>query len=140
MLRKAGLNQITNFRCSRQWGFTLLEVLVAMVVLSIGLLGMAGLLIGTIHTDKVSQDMSIATVLAKTKIEELRRLAYTGLQSQTSPATEDYGSIANHPRFKRETTLSSLSGAPGLFDATVTVSWGWHGPHTVVQKTILAGE
>lgn len=140
MHRKTDLNQETYCNYNKKYGFTLLEVLIAMIILSIGLLGMAGLLIGTVNTDKISQDMSVATVLAKTKMEELRRLAYTGLQGRASLDTEDYGSITNYPRFKRVTALSPVSGVPGLYAATVTVSWGWLGIHSVEQKTILAGE
>lgn len=121
-------------------GFTLIEVLIAMLILSIGMLGMAGLLMGTVTTDKISRDMSTATVLAKTRIEALRRLSYLGLQSQPASNTEDYGAISGYPRFRRVTTLSPVSGAAGLYDATVTVTWAWQGTHSVEQKTILAGE
>jgi prepilin-type N-terminal cleavage/methylation domain-containing protein len=138
MQRKTDFDKVGNC-CSRN-GFTLVEVLIAMVILSIGLLGMAGLLIGTIHTNKISRDMSIATVLAKTKIEELRRFSYIGLATQLTPKTEDYGTISEYPRFKRVTTLSSVSGAPKLYGARVAVFWGWQGTHFVEQKTILAGE
>ena len=129
---------MTKYQLSEHKGFTVLEVLIAMIILSVGLLGTAGMLLGTINSNKVSQDMSIAAVLAKAKIEELRRLSYLQLQSSASSETED--PVTDYPRFKRVSTLNNVSGTSRVYDATVTVSWGWKGIHHVAQKTILAGE
>lgn len=45
----------------RQKGFTLLEVLVAIVVLSIGLLGMAGLIASSMRNNQIAYYRSVAT-------------------------------------------------------------------------------
>ncbi len=57
-------------------GFTLMEVLVAMLILSVGLLGMAALITGIINSNKLSNRISTATVLAQDKMEEIRRVGY----------------------------------------------------------------
>ena len=45
-------------------GFTLIEVLVAIVILSVGLLGMASLTVAIIQGNKFSNDLTTATTLA----------------------------------------------------------------------------
>jgi type IV pilus assembly protein PilV len=50
-------------------GFTLLEVLISMLVLAVGLLGLAPLMILSVETNTMSQEASMASNLAKVKIE-----------------------------------------------------------------------
>ena len=50
-------------------GFSLLEVLVAMVIIAIGLLGLAPLVALSIDANSMSQDALAACMLAKEKIE-----------------------------------------------------------------------
>jgi prepilin-type N-terminal cleavage/methylation domain-containing protein len=57
---------------SRQRGFSLVEVLVALAVLSIGLLAIAQLQSALIRSSGEARAFSVATALAKDKIEELR--------------------------------------------------------------------
>lgn len=52
-------------------GFTLLEVMVAMVILSIGLLGMASLTASIIRNNVFSDDFTTATALAQDKLEAI---------------------------------------------------------------------
>ncbi|MDZ7585443.1 MAG: type IV pilus modification protein PilV [Thiobacillus sp.] len=56
----------------RQSGFTLLEVLVAILVLSIGLLGLAGLMASSIRNNHSAQQRTQATWLAYDVIDRMR--------------------------------------------------------------------
>jgi type IV pilus assembly protein PilV len=53
-------------------GFTLLEVLVAVLVLSFGLLGIAGLLLASIQNNSVSTQRTAATFLAQDMADRIR--------------------------------------------------------------------
>lgn len=53
-------------------GFTLLEILIAVVILSIGLLGLAGLQARSLQTNQSAMMRSQATVLAYDMIDRLR--------------------------------------------------------------------
>ncbi|MEE9194166.1 MAG: prepilin-type N-terminal cleavage/methylation domain-containing protein [Thermodesulfobacteriota bacterium] len=61
-----------NLRLSAsQKGFTLLEVLIALAILSVGLLGMASLTASVIRTNSFSDDFTAATALAQDKLEAI---------------------------------------------------------------------
>ena len=55
-------------------GFTLLEVLVAVLVLSFGLLGVAGLLLATVQNNTIASQRTTATFLAQDMADRIRWL------------------------------------------------------------------
>lgn len=68
-------------------GFSLLEVLVAVVILSIGLLALASLQLGLIRSSSESKAQSVALGLIKDKIETLRSFTtLNGYIAMTDPA------------------------------------------------------
>jgi type IV pilus assembly protein PilV len=60
-------------RIAQASGFTLLEILVAVLVLSIGLLGIAGLMLNTVQNNSVSSQRTIATFLAQDMADRMRQ-------------------------------------------------------------------
>jgi len=114
-------------------GFTLMEVLVAMVILTVGLLGTAALIIGIINGNKLSNRISTATVLAQDKMEDIKRAGYAGAADDA----EDYNTIDDYPLYKRITEVDDDDPAEGMKKITVTVSWDSNA-HPVELKTILA--
>lgn len=133
-------------------GFSLIEVLIAMVVLSIGLLGIAKLQ-GTAMTGNVfSRDGTVAVQLAEEMIERVRAHAgndpadyddidTSGSCSGSAPAKTDCDS------WKARLAASSLSNAVGTVDvvqdspmsevATIEVNLTWGGGRSVSFKTML---
>ncbi|MHB1215028.1 MAG: type IV pilus modification protein PilV [Thiobacillus sp.] len=59
-------------KMKKQTGFTLLEVMVAMLVLSIGLLGLAGLMASSMRNNQSSYHRTQATWLAYDALDRLR--------------------------------------------------------------------
>jgi type IV pilus assembly protein PilV len=109
-------------------GFTLMEVLVAMVILTVGLLGMAALIAGIINSNKLSNRISTATVLAQDKMEDIRRMKYLDVAPEPSSIITDY------PLYKRKVAVATLTGMKKI---TVTVYWDAD-DHSVALQTILA--
>jgi type IV pilus assembly protein PilV len=60
------------YKKNRTHGFTLLEVLVAVLVLSFGLLGIAGLLLASVQNNSVSTQRTAATFLAQDMADRIR--------------------------------------------------------------------
>ncbi len=120
-----------------QKGFTLLEILVALTVLSIGLLGMAGLTTTIIHGNSLSNNVTTATTLGQDRMEHFRRLGYSTTPVTDTTTTEDYNSIANYPSYKRVSFIDVNSPSAGMKTITVTVYWN-SDAGSVALKTILA--
>jgi prepilin-type N-terminal cleavage/methylation domain-containing protein len=72
-------------------GFSLIEVLVASVVMTIALVALAQLSVVSIHTNQVARRTTFATVLASQKMEQLQALAWTfdGAGAPLSDTTTD---------------------------------------------------
>lgn len=118
-------------------GFTFLEILVAMVVLSIGFLGIAAVTASMVRGNSFSNRLTTATTLAQERMEEIRRLGYSGISTADTTTVEDYNSIANHPLYKRVVRTNMKNPADGMKMVTVAVYWG-SDTHSVSLKTILA--
>lgn len=118
-------------------GFTLTEILIAIVILSIGLLGLAQISVGVITSNLSSTKMTSASTLAQDKIEEIKNLGYDN--ANTAAGTEDYGSIQDHEAYKRVTAVSAGTPEAGMMTVTVTVFWNGDN-NSVVTSTILSDE
>jgi len=113
-------------------GFTLLEVLIAIVILSVGLLGMASLTIGIIKGNRFSNDLTTATTLAQDKMEDIRREGYSDVIAEAKAAVG-----SPYAAYDREVLVADDTPAANMKTITVTVFWE-SDDHSVEVKTILA--
>jgi type IV pilus assembly protein PilV len=120
-------------------GFTLLEVLVAIALLAVGLLGMATLVGSIINYNQLAQHVTTATTLAQDRIEELKNTGYDNIAEGSSTeanidALGDAGGVYN-----RSTEVDEDAVFQNTKTVEVTVSWDWKGnTHNVVLNTIIA--
>jgi type IV pilus assembly protein PilV len=125
-----------NIRSCRQSGFTLLEVLIAVLVLSIGLLGVAAIQIKALQSAHVSYHRSLATLAAADGVELLwLEIGEVGLNSCPDDAAVQADWI-NHwqgqgliPGFEDSSAITDItsydsSGYPvGGCEYEVRVEW-----------------
>lgn len=126
-------------------GFTLIEVLIAIFVLAVGVVGvLQAFPLGT-HIAKSSQMLTTATQLSQAKIEEAISKSYGELIPATT--TENYGEISGFNSYKRVTKISCvhflyLSEEPCDYDLTndpypmkkIEVMIFWKTPLGVTEK------
>lgn len=119
-------------------GFTILEVLIAVVILTVGLIGTAGLLMGVIRTNHLSNEMARATALAQSSMERLRQVGYIGALEAGQSVTETITQDSEIPEGFSRTTEVFSTGTTGAKGVRVTVTFPSFGLHTVELKTIIA--
>ena len=104
-------------------GFSLLEIMVALAILSFGMLGTAALIGGVARGNMISKNITVATTLAEDKMEEVMRLGYSGMPSSDTSTTEDYNSISNFLAYKRVTKTYIDNPMAKMKKIVVEVNW-----------------
>lgn len=136
----------------RQGGFSMAEVVIAMVLFTASALGIAGLLISSGNLSVDGAMASVAGKLAAQRLEQVKTKPFYVTSSRTAdsksdiddnyytysptilnnqqfsnPAagvTEDYNSIGDYPKYKRRTAVKYVVGtASGYEDATMDGNW-----------------
>jgi prepilin-type N-terminal cleavage/methylation domain-containing protein len=115
-------------RVKDQKGFTLLEVLISIVILSVALLAIAGLQIISIRGNSFGGTMTEAVTLARDKIEDLKRDDWANVNT-------DYDlQVVRGINYARNWAVQLVGQTK---EVTVTVSWD-NGNHQVSLATTLA--
>jgi len=100
--------------------FTLLEVLIAAVLFTTGVVVMVGLFGKGFISGFDAESTTIAVNLAERKVEEIRNLAFDDI------VDEEKANVPDFTGFQREVLVSDPEGAPAIPDlkeVTVTVYW-----------------
>ena len=114
-------------------GFTIVEVLIALSVLTIGLLGVAGLTMMIIYGNSFSRTLTTATALAHDQLEELRDTPYEKIADGKDIIVE------RNITYTRVWRVTADQPAVGMKTVEVTVRWvTLKQRQPVVLKTIIA--
>ena len=122
------LLQVTN-------GFTLIEILIATVIITIVSLGATSLTVGIIRGNSFSKRLTTAITLVQDQIEDVKRLGYANVG--TAAGTQNYGTIANFSGYKRVVTVISDNPADNMKTVKVAVFWDAD-KHSMQAITILS--
>jgi type IV pilus assembly protein PilV len=116
-----------------QSGFTLVEVLVALLILGIGLVGILGLHRSSATASGYSRRATEAAILAEDKLEELRTIPTTAIVNDQDQV--DASGIANDEGLFTRTWDITWAGTLG----TLVVTVGWEeadGAHAITYRTV----
>ena len=102
-------------------GFTLIEVMISMVILAVGVLGLAPLMVLSIYSNTYSQDLTRATAVAQDRIEQIKN---TGNFLVMPYADTTNGIDGTYDRVLRVDDTSTDGSVPaGVYRIKVTMSW-----------------
>ena len=120
-------------------GFTLIEVLVALVILSIALLSLAGLMATTTKNNAAGGHLTEAATLAQDMLERIRLIPLSTLSGAfpaDTPQTDYPPPGSTGISYTRSWTYNMVyvpSSNDYLETITVTVSWVDPGPHSITM-------
>ena len=119
-------------KMTAEGGYTLLELLVAVVILAVGLLGMAALQGVAMQGNHLGGANTEATALAMAQIETMREQPYD-FRVPDDPELN----LGPRQNFRRETVVQF--DTPELDSKTVTVTVSWNAPaaHSVRVQTVI---
>lgn len=117
-------------------GFTLLEVVIAMAILSVGLLSIAAAQLAALHISARSRDHTTAMHLAEQKMEEFQGLPVASLPASgadaNNPLDPDPGDDDRTTYTRRWTVQANT---PVVDVTTLTVEVDWVDPKSGVTRT-----
>jgi type IV pilus assembly protein PilV len=123
-------------RCliSIEEGFTLIEIMIALVVMSIGLTALAAVQISAIRGNAFSKRMTTAVSIADEKIEQLKSSPYANILSESSIQITQ-----SDMNFTRQVTVKDNDLLPNTKTIIVTVNWSEGSKsHSVPVTTIVS--
>ncbi len=117
-------------------GFTLIEVLVAMSIFAIAVLGLAIGATTVMQANQTGLYTTVATNLAQDKLEELKAKTAALIDNTGSP--ENNITVSGVPaKFNRSWAVTPDSPAVGVKRIDVTVTWTDHTSHTMTVSSAV---
>jgi type IV pilus assembly protein PilV len=117
-----------------QRGFTLVSVLIAMAMLSIGLMALARTQAALLSSQHDIENRDIATAIANSYLEALRGRDPATLVTEGAAPVNERGQTTPDGSFTRSTTISA--DGPHLLRTTVAVSYP-RGPRPIQLITLI---
>ncbi|MFK7897225.1 MAG: prepilin-type N-terminal cleavage/methylation domain-containing protein [Myxococcota bacterium] len=117
-------------RLKRSGGMTLVEIMVAMVILAFGLLGVAALQVRAITESSSGRHLSEASAIARNRIEQLNAFAWDNTALDTSAGAWTAGTPIN-PRtggltYTRSERVTLDAVEPATVVKSIEVRVGWN--------------
>ena len=127
-------------RSARERGMTLVEVMIALIVLSVGILAIARLFPSATQGQLQNRMGTTASYYVQEKIEQLNALTWTDAsltagRHPTATTNENLGTSGAWQRYWVVTTKTGAMSA--LKQVTVTVTWTFHGNRSTSATTYI---
>lgn len=115
----------------RESGTTLIEVLITVILVSVGLLGLAGLQLTTVQNTNSAAERFDASTLARDILERMRANRQQALNGQYDLAMGDAPAVAGLAGDDLDTWMAALAALPNgdgsveVVDGVVTIEVEW---------------
>lgn len=109
-------------------GFSLIEVLIALVILSVAFLALAGLMVQTTKNNSFGGRMTEAATFAQDKLEELRAVSWVTI----TPGSDKMGS--NGMDYARNWNVATNGN---LKTITITINWNDKANHSISLLSVI---
>jgi len=103
----------------RSKGFTLIEILISLVILSVALLGLAGLMVQTTKNNSYGGLMTEAATFAQDKFEEMRAIGWVKINHNTT--TIDNPKSSTGVNYTRRVVTKPINA--NLTEINITINW-----------------
>lgn len=114
-------------------GFTLIEVLITLIILSISLLALAGLMATTTKSNANGGHITEATTVAQDRLEQLRAVRWEDIGVGNS---SDHVTGSTGVTYTRDSNVNPINTS--LKEVTVTVRWIDRTPHLVRLHSVVS--
>jgi type IV pilus assembly protein PilV len=118
-------------------GFSLIEVLIALVILSIAFLGLAGLMIQTTRNNSFGGRITEAATFAQDKLEELRSTPWVAIISGSDKMSVNGLDFARNWTVVPNAIVAPYA-EPTLNTITISINWNDQTNHTMRVISVIA--
>ncbi len=128
-----------DFNISTQEGFTFVELLITLVLISVGIFSFITVLNTTLENNNNNDKKTKAVNLASEKIEDLKNQAISSVLNNGTTTENDIDEqgIAGDGPFTRTSVITD-GGSDSLATLTVSVSWTNETTRSIILSTRLA--
>jgi type IV pilus assembly protein PilV len=118
-------------------GFTLIEVMIALVILAVGLLALMTMQIVSIKANAFSSEMTYAAMLGQSRLEDVRNMDYD-VVTAFAPVILPVDPTTKGVAYTIERTVQNDKPAPDMKTVTVKIDWlGSPAGSATGQTTVL---
>ena len=117
-------------------GFTLLELLIALTIFSVGLLAVCMMAITVIQGNGLSKTLTTAVNLAQNKIDDLKVTSFVSIVNSTENNLDENGNLGSG--FYNRNVVVQTNRIPSYKTVQVRVSWATPNPRSVTLQSIIA--
>jgi type IV pilus assembly protein PilV len=112
--------QVMDSARSQRGGFGLIEVVIALLILSVGVLSVSNVLTQSVSMQTMAAQRTSALTIAQTKMEQLRATVASAITAEAATRVNETGVPDANGTFTREVTVTSVSAT--INEVTVIVS------------------
>lgn len=107
----------------KQAGFTLIEVMIAVVILAAGLLALMTMQIVSIKANAFSSEMTYAAMVGQGELEKIKNMNYASVVAIPSATYPVDPALAKGVEYKTETQVKDNTPTTDMKTVTLIVNW-----------------